>query len=417
MPKQPAPLRILNGASSPRPRNPFEYGRELAPGELADRTDEVEQARSAMLEGRKLFIIGPRRYGKTSILRAAELGAIAAGAIVFRYDVSAFPSVDSLTARLAADAALAFAGSTDRVVRVVKDLFGALRPTVSIDVDSGAPTISFGGDRASERSKPIPLLTDVLDGIERAASKHNGSVAVVLDEFQELLGSGGVKAGVKAGMKVEEQIRATVQRHRHVGYVFAGSKTRLLIEMTTTHGRPFFNLGDRRFLGPVPRPDFIALLSKGFADGDIVVLEGALDEILSRAEDVPYTVQLLARACWDTCRAGAAAGEQPLVLTPALVASVHERVAREQDPNFSTAWEKLTLPQRAALRALIYTGGIGLASAEVSRRYHISVSTMQTSLGALKDQEILRDELSGGVTHLRFEDPLFSAWIRFFIQP
>lgn len=412
MPKQPAPLSILNGASSSRPRNPFEYGRELAPGELADRADEVEQARAAMLEGRKLFIIGPRRYGKTSILRAAELGAIAAGAVVFRYDVSAYPSLDSLTARLAADAALAFAGSADRVIRVVKDIFGALKPTVSIDVDSGAPTITFGGDREAARSKPIPLLTEVLDGIERAASKHNRSVAVVLDEFQELLASGGAKAGLKA----EEQIRATVQRHRHVGYVFAGSKTRLLTEMTTTHGRPFFNLGDRRFLGPVPRPDFIALLSNGFADGDIVVAEDALDEILNRAEDVPYTVQLLARACWDTCRAGAAAGEQPLVLTPALVAGVHERVAREQDPNFSAAWEKLTLPQRAALRALIYTGGVGLASAEVSRRYHTSVSTMQTSLGALKNQEILRDELSSGVTRIRFEDPLFSAWIRLFIQ-
>ena len=396
-------------------QNPFEYGRELGPDELADRVAEVAEATRAMLEGRKLFLIGPRRYGKTSILRVAELAAIDAGALILRYDASAFPSVDALTARIATDAAVAFAGGADRILRAVKSLFGALRPTVSIDLDSGAPTITFEGRGGSAaQGGPIPLLTDVLDGIEAAAIKQKRRVAVVFDEFQEIVETGGERSG---GEKAEEQIRAAVQRHKHVGYVFAGSNTRLLTEMTTTHGRAFFNLGDKRFLGVVPRPDFTALLERGFATGAISAEGGALETILDLAEDVPYTVQLLARACWDTCRATTPTGGKPVPLTSGLVAKVHERIVREYDPSFSIVWEGITLTQRTALRALVQTGGVGLSSADVSRRYRIGVSTLRTALISLKQQGILRDDPTLGVAHTRFEDPLFGAWVRLVINP
>ena len=52
--------------------NPFEFGTEFAPERLVDREEEVELVvRTAINRGR-LFLIGPRRYGKTSILGAAE---------------------------------------------------------------------------------------------------------------------------------------------------------------------------------------------------------------------------------------------------------------------------------------------------------------------------------------------------------
>jgi hypothetical protein len=42
-------------------QNPFEYGRELGPGELVDREAELAEVRATLLEGGKLFLIGPRR--------------------------------------------------------------------------------------------------------------------------------------------------------------------------------------------------------------------------------------------------------------------------------------------------------------------------------------------------------------------
>jgi hypothetical protein len=48
--------------------NPFEFGRELGIGELVDGNNEVAEVKEVIRSGRKLFLIGPRRYGKTSIL-------------------------------------------------------------------------------------------------------------------------------------------------------------------------------------------------------------------------------------------------------------------------------------------------------------------------------------------------------------
>jgi hypothetical protein len=74
--------------------NPFQFGRELGANELVDREDEIAQVVGTIREGGKLFIVGPRRYGKTSILKAAEDQLAGEEAIVLRYDAESYPSVD-----------------------------------------------------------------------------------------------------------------------------------------------------------------------------------------------------------------------------------------------------------------------------------------------------------------------------------
>ena len=85
------------------------------------------------------------------------------------------------------------------------------------------------------------MLTDVLNGIERLAAADGRKALVVLDEFQQVLTGGGEKA--------ERQIRAAVQTHHHVGYVFAGSSTRMMTDMILSAERAFWQLGDQLHLG------------------------------------------------------------------------------------------------------------------------------------------------------------------------
>ena len=58
-------------------KNPFQFGRELGASEIVDRAEEVAAVVETIKSGGKLFMIGPRRYGKTSILRAAAEQAAA----------------------------------------------------------------------------------------------------------------------------------------------------------------------------------------------------------------------------------------------------------------------------------------------------------------------------------------------------
>jgi hypothetical protein len=67
--------------------------------------------------------------------------------------------------------------------------------------------------------------------------------------------------------------------------------------------RPFYRLGQIRFIEPVPRADFEEFLTVKFRRGGFRVEHSdAIIRILQLAEDVPYNVQLLAHTCWYELR-------------------------------------------------------------------------------------------------------------------
>ncbi len=388
-------------------RNPFEYGRELGPAELVDRSDELAAVAGTLERQGKLFLIGPRRYGKTSILRVAAAIEEDRGGCVLRYDAQAFPSIADLAERLAADAVRRLTPSVDRAAKAVTEFFGAVRPTASFDPALGSWSLALAG--APHRAAGGPLLADVLDGVERAATRARKRVAVIIDEFQEVIEHGG--------SATEAQIRAAIQRHTHVAYVFAGSKTRLLSDMVSDASRPFYRLGAVLFLGAIPRPDFAAFLRDSFERSGLTVTDDGIAAILDVADDVPYNVQALASACWDraaTSGTGASFTERTRAATPidaAFVLAVGDAEARRLDPLYTQIWGALTAPQRQAVLAVIRESGRGLLAAETSRRYKLSVATMQSALDALEKKLIIRSDATGMAPRWRLEDPLFRAWV------
>jgi len=376
--------------------NPFQFGRELDPQELVDRDAEVRAVAEAMSSAGKLFLVGPRRYGKTSVLRAAEARVTARRGIVLRYDADAFTTLELLAGRILTDTAERLTPTIERAGKAIREFFRSVRPTATYNATDNKWSVSVAG--TAGREEGAPLLADVLDGVERAARKTSRSVAVVIDEFQKI---------VAAGPEAEAQIRASVQRHRKVGYVFAGSDTRLIADMTADPRRPFYKLGEVRFVGPLPRPDFAAFLERGFAQGGIRVGPGAIDAILDLSEEVPYNVQLLAHECWEAVRTA----KSPQ-LTAQKVREARDTAALRHDPIYSQLWVALTPTQQKALLALRQEGGAGgLLSVSISRRYGIAVPTMQKALAALQSKGVIREEQALGATGLRFEDPLFAAWV------
>jgi hypothetical protein len=83
-------------------RNPFEFGRELRPDELADRRAEIEAIRRIVENRGKLFLVGPMRFGKTCILAALEDELARDGAVILRCDAEAFETVTALAPAAAA---------------------------------------------------------------------------------------------------------------------------------------------------------------------------------------------------------------------------------------------------------------------------------------------------------------------------
>lgn len=397
--------------------NPFEFGRELGADELVDREEEIAEVVRVIRGGEKLFVIGPRRYGKTSILKAADDRATRAGAVVLRYNAESYATLEYLVSVIIADAARVMRGGVERAGEQIKKFFSKLRPELSFSVSESSWKVTLGAAQTGAKTESqVGILVDMLDGLEKLADAQppERPVGLVLDEFQWIIELGGGNA--------EKQIRSAIQRHKRTGYVFAGSKTRMLTDMTTQASRPFYRLGSLRFVGPIPRADFIQFLLDKFSAGGFKVegatgkeakTGGAVALILDLAEEVPYNVQLLAHTCWEQL-SGAAKGER--VLNEKVVRSSLELIARRYDPFYTQLWKGLTTIQQQTLVAVLREGGANLLSNSVVRAVGRGASTIAKSLDALVSREILREEESAGSIRFRFEDPFFAVWIGFLPQ-
>ena len=379
--------------------NPFRFGGELNQDELVDRQEELQQVVETIRTGEKLFLIGPRRYGKTSLLHAASQVCQTQGVTVLRYNCEAFPTLRDLTERIFRDATAALISPTAKATSSMRGLFTRLKPEISVNLLEQTVSASIGVDEESNAAE-IPLLIDALHGAEALAKKSKQPFGIILDEFQHVIELGGETS--------ERQLRAAVQEHRKIGYVFAGSKTRMLAEMVSDHGRPFYRLGSRRFLGIVPRAEFIPWLIEQFGKGGFTATEENLTLLLSVAEDVPYDIQRLAHTCWSMMT-----GQNLKKLSPEIITQACQMLIEQNNPLYTMTWNQLTSNQQNTLLQIRPEQGTGLTTKRVSKQTGIATTTIQKTLDALRDRGILFTEEQPGKVKWRFEDPFFGMWIHY----
>ena len=383
-------------------KNPFQFGRELGIGSLVDRKEEVAAVKRAVREGNKLFLIGPRRFGKTSILKTAADELTQESGLIVRLDAESFPSINELVNRIVSASAKTLEGDLRRIGEQVRKLFSALKPELDYSVADGEWSVKFGV--SSERlAKPV-LLIDALNGFEKLAQSQPGNrpVGLILDEFQRVIELGG--------REVEGQIRAAIQTHSRTGYVFAGSKTRLLHDMLMDKTRPFYRLGTNIFLQSVPRKDFEVFLREQFTDTGIRTEAAAVNLIMDLAEDVPFNVQQLAHQCWTDLKESGKPGK-PVLSEDAVRASL-EVLVRQQDPFYAQIWNSLTAIQQRTLRSVMNEKGANMQSTRVVQSIGYGPATVRQALLAMSSMTILRENQTANHKVYCFEDPFFASWIR-----
>lgn len=289
-----------------------------------------------------------------------------------------------------AAAAKELSPTIEKAGEAIKRFAAKLKPQVDYDLADQNLSISFGTS-AKPIPSTLPLLTDVLNVVERMAAAANQRAAVILDEFQQIIEEGGPTA--------ERQIRGTVQRHHHTAYVFAGSKTRMLADMTNDPARAFWKLGSRLFLGPIPREAWRAFLSHGFTRSSFKVQAAALEHLMDVAEDIPFNIQQLANVSWEQLRAAGGGALSAARVDDALV----QLVTRENS-SYIQIWNSLNRQH--------FEGGKGLRSAAVLARYGLAASSMHKILKALDSRGLIREEEELGSIRYRLEDPFFARWLR-----
>ena len=374
--------------------NPFVYGEVVPASAFVDREVELDRLTHDLLAGQKIFLISPRRYGKSSLVAQALRAAARRGALVVDVTVSSYSSYVSFLEGYAR-ALVATEARADRIRGWLRDMLGGVRPEVRIEPDRGGRSrvsVSFPGARTE---KDVSRLAQEVFALPaRIAEARKRKLAVALDEFQAIASFNGGS--------VEHALRAAVQHQRDVGCVFSGSEPSLM-ERMIGRSRPFYRAGPVMRLQKIPADQFAEFLEARFRSSGIRPEPGLGEAIVELGGNLPYDVQRLAHELWDDVRAS---GRRT-----ADVDGLHSTLRRllgEHETLFEGLWQRLTLAQRAALRAAVLEDGRELLSADTRSRHRLAgASTVQASLAALIREDILARE----DTRYVVVDSLMREWI------
>lgn len=374
--------------------NPFVYGEVVTSAAFADREQERNRLARDLGEGQKVFLISPRRYGKSSLIRDVMQGLASRRTLTVEVTVAASSSyVGFLEAY--ARALLSADTPESGFRRWAAELLRAVHPQLHFDPRrSGDARVSISFPAVRSARETARLADEIFALPARIADARGQRLAIALDEFQAITAFDDDH--------VEQALRAAVQHQRSVGYVFAGSEPSLMERMITPR-RPFYKAGPVVRLGKIDERVFAAFIETRFARSGIRPEDGLGAAIVELAENVPYDVQRLAHETWDDVRT---AGRKTASLDDLHLTLV--RLLDEQHTIFEEAWQRLTLIQRAVLRAIVVERGTELLAAGVRDRYRLpSASSVQSALTALVRQDIVMKDQGRYVVN----DSLYREWM------
>jgi hypothetical protein len=371
--------------------NPFVFGEIVKQRHFVDREKELQNLIRDLADGQKLFLLSPRRFGKSSLVSLALLKLEKRYLRTANITVSSYASYEQFLEKFA-ERVMRSAGSWDRVKGWIGRFIQRVRPSIAVNPANGETSISFS---RSPETDPSTLAADVFALPGELAKNGGFRMAICLDEFQQI--------EVFGGEAVENIMRNEVQKQRDVGYVFSGSQPSLMEEMLSP-GRPFYKAGPAIFLEKIPAEAWEGFIKAQFRNRRRRISDEALSRLLQTADLIPYDVQRIAHELWDYAEL-----KDKSELGPADVDSVACELLSGQAEYFERLWEQLTSKQRAVLQALSQRGPADLLSQAHREQYRLgAASTVQKALQSLDSQDIL-DRYHG---EYFFLDPLFGHWIR-----
>lgn len=374
--------------------NPFVYGEIVTAAAFADREIERDRLARDLLSGQKVFLISPRRFGKSSLVRHVLRSLGKQGVLTVEVTVA---SSSSYVGFLEAYARALVMAETPvgRLRQWAAELLRTVRPEIRFETDpAGASRFAIAFPSVQTDREISRLAAEVFDLPARITAARKRRMAIALDEFQAV--------GALNGGSIEHALRAAVQDQRMVGYVFAGSEPSLMERMLTSK-RPFYKAGPVMRLEKIHADDFAMFLEARFGGSGIRPEAGLGAAIVELAGNVPYDVQRMAHEMWDDLRA---AGRKT-----ATVDDLHAtltRLLQEHGTMFEESWQRLTLSQRATLRALVLEQGREVLSAGVRTRHRLAnASSVQASLQAL----LRADLVAKDGPRYSMVDSLFREWV------
>jgi uncharacterized protein len=364
--------------------SPFIYEEPVSPADLVDRLAELDTLSERALDGRNSRLQGPRRFGKTSLLRAVLAAADKQGAVTIEVNFLGCVTPGDVAQRIER----AYAAQLDsRLRRWFDGLIRTLQPTVvAAPGGVGVTATPQGADRG---------LLDRLALPRRVMERTGRQSVIAFDEFQEVVRIGPALPGV---------FRAELETHKEAaGYIFSGSHPGLMQDLFSDRRHAFFAQAAPVDLGPLPADALAEHIAARFAETGRDPGEG-LGPLLDVAQGHPQRAMLLAHHLYRQVGSGRSARIEDWT-------AAQDGARREAEGEVEVLWASCSSIERRVLKVVAHWT-VPLTGREAAERFGLgkSGSTHVAVERLVAEGHLVADE--GARSGWRVVDPFLSTWLR-----
>lgn len=367
--------------ASARDINPFRFSGPLAPEDMIDRDLEADELLALAAGGHSFRLVGPRRYGKTTLLRRVLEAAAQEGVATVLVDLQDVLSIGEIVVRLE---------------RGYDRLKGPVRRVIDSFFRSWNIGLALGGGgftAALQRNPHVDAESVLLRLLELPAAlfDRDGTTSlIVFDEIQDVLAVPGA----------DGKIRSVIQHQTDAAtYAFAGSAPGVMQQLFADPKRPLLDQAVPKNLEPLPLDEVGEYVAARFEQTGRDA-GAALTPLLEFTRGHPQRSMMLAHYLWQRTPRASVADEETWV-------STLDRAAADSAPLMRAIWENLTVNERRVARALALT-----TTPLYSEETAASVGIKRTSIRSALDALVSNADVIVGDHAPRLTDPMFELWLR-----
>ena len=357
--------------------NPFKFGTIVEGEYFTDRIEEQRQVKEILTSSNHLILISPRRYGKTSLVQKVVKES---GRPAFQLNLQLVTDVEDFASHLLKQVFKHYP------IQRIKHMLSHFRivPTLSVNPMTEGIELTF-----QPFTDAYIVLEDVLALIEKLGEKDVPPI-VVLDEFQEI---------VSLDKHLDKKLRAILQLHSHVNYVFLGSQESMMQEIFERKKSPFYHFGYLMHLKKIPYEDFARFLENGFIPfGNTEQAATISRNILAFTHCHPYYTQQLAFQTWNLWQQNG--------FSEKLVEEAVSALVEMHDMDYERLWMTFNRTDKKVLIGINKSLGSPTRTTFLQNQGIESASTVYSSLKRLiRSGYVIKNE------SYEMDDPFFARWI------
>ncbi|RLC06949.1 MAG: hypothetical protein DRH90_01875 [Deltaproteobacteria bacterium] len=365
--------------------NPFSYTGIVKGKAFCNRETEQTELLGFIRGSQNILLYSHRRYGKSSLIfklferldrQRPKFGTLYVelyGTLSEKDFVAAIlTSLSQIESRL------------EKLAQLVRGAIQSVKFGLSIDPISNSPGISISFDSSYDEA----VLSNAL-GLLGSFSKSR-KLLVVFDEFQEI-------ANYKqAGF--EKRLRAIIQQHDNISYIFCGSKRHILNEIFSNQNRAFYKLAQSYPLSKIETSQYVSWAKNLFGKSGRKIGAEFIEEIVLRCENHPMYVQQFLFYLWE---------QKNTTISRETVDEIELKVLQTSQNEYLNLWDSLTLNQKKTLKLIILTGGKDIFYASALQSADLKAGSQVTrSLEKLVGSDIVLKN-----NYYKIQDVMFKNWI------